>query len=175
MSCLLIAGAIASGKTTTARLLADQTGARLIQIRDALSQVLALPNADRRQLQEGGRELDRRTAGRWLVEYLSEVGDVGDDLVVDSVRTERQTVPVLRELAETKLIYLEASASTRRARFERAAATDELKRSRVFDQAMRYVTETEVTKLRSMADVTIETDDLRPQLIVQEIRSALNV
>lgn len=97
MICVLIAGQMGVGKTTVANLLASEINAVRVSVRQALAEVLGLGEAggDRRTLQEQGSRLDRRTRGRWLADFLTERMEREEDIVVDSVRTKRQCLPVL--------------------------------------------------------------------------------
>lgn len=173
MACVLLAGAIASGKSTVAVSLANRMQGEVIRVRDALSAVLGVGIADRRTLQERGAELDRHTNGRWLMDYLEERLGGGTFLVVDSMRTKRQTLPVLEGIPDTILVYLEANGATRRQRFLSAAATDPLKRSMSLAEAMRHPTEREVSDLREMAHLVIETDAIDAEGVVDEIQGVL--
>lgn len=144
-----------------------------MRVREALSKVLAISVNDRNRLQQEGAALDRRTNGRWLAEFLLETQDVQQELVVDSVRTERQTIPILERVPGAFLAYLEASSETRRRRFDESAAADPVKRSMAFAEAMSHPTEQEVTRLRGHANIIIETDDLTADAVVAEIQLAL--
>lgn len=172
MKTVLIAGEIASGKSTVASMCADQTGGELVQVRHALARVLGVTNPNRRLLQEEGAALDRRTGGRWLLEYLQERLEVSSILVVDSMRTRRQTLPVLERLPDATLVYLDARPSTRRERFARSAFHDPVKRSMPFAMAMQHPTEVEVRTLRALAHLIITTDDLDAAGVVTEIVAA---
>jgi adenylosuccinate synthase len=165
MSVLLISGAIATGKTAVAEAVAARLHGEVLKVRLALGEVLGMDPTDRRTLQRRGADLDRRTSGRWLRDYILERHRPGLVTVVDSVRTELQTIPILDSLADSRLVYLEAHESTRRSRYGRAASTDSLKRSIDFDAAMHHPTEALVTRLRPMAHQVIATDDLDVETI----------
>jgi shikimate kinase len=175
VSCILIGGGIAVGKSTVAGLLASRRNAVLIQVRTALEEILGLRDADRKTLQERGAELDRRTAGRWLAEYLVEQSERTREVVVDAVRTERQTMAVLDRVPQSRLIYLEADLMTRRRRFNEAALSDAVKASLPFDAALEHPTEREASRLRSIADVVIESSGQTPSETVAAIESQLAV
>lgn len=172
-TCVLIAGALAAGKSTVAHLLTARSGGCLVPVRHALERALGLVNADRRTLQEEGAALDRRTNGRWLVEHLLERSEDEPFLIVDSVRTLRQTIPILTRVPNASLVYLETDLTTRRQRFSIAARDDPVKRSMSFADAMRHPTEGEVTKLRPVANLAIDTNDLSPGEVVSEIENLL--
>lgn len=169
---MLLAGAIGAGKTTVAQLSIARWNWSLIAVRQALSDVLAVNPTDRATLQERGAELDRRTNGRWLVEYIEFRIEESRGLVVDSLRTQRQTVPILERISGSLLVYLDARPETRRARFESSRLADPVKRSLDFSEATRHPTELEVASLRPMADLVIETDGLTADEVVAEIESA---
>ena len=167
---LLVAGPIATGKTAVANELAIVWPARLIKVRQALADVLGIDARDRLTLQREGADLDRRTRGAWLRDYLLEHGAVGaEPLVVDSLRTRLQTLPVLNDLVDARLVFLSAHKSTRRYRYQLGAIQDPVKSSVDFDTAMHHPTEFEVEHLRPIADLGIDTDDLRPDEIASVI------
>jgi cytidylate kinase len=174
MTVVLIAGEIASGKSTVARGIVGQVGGELVQVRLAMARVLGLSNPSRQRLQEEGASLDRRTSGRWLLDYLEEQFGSADVLVVDSMRTRKQTLPVLERLTDTSLVYLDALPGTRRQRFALSAMSDPVKQSMSFSAAMEHPTEVEVRRLRPMADLVITTDDLDAAGVIAEILSAVS-
>lgn len=173
--CTLLSGAIGVGKTTVARLLAAETGAEFIPVRDALAARLGLEEPDRRTLQVEGAELDRRTAGRWLQEYVLEKLEEYPAVVIDALRTERQTLPILDRVPSSALVYLEAHHDTRRRRYAIAAMSDQLKSETPFAVAIQHPTEIDVVRLRSSAALVIETDDLSAGQVVAEIVTVLGV
>lgn len=170
--CLLLSGATGSGKSTVARALGRELGHAVIPVRQALSDILGVDPTDRGNLQRLGIELDRRTNGRWLLEYIARRLE-STDVVVDSLRTRRQTLPILEQEGGAFLIYLDARVDTRRHRFEASAMDDPVKRSLSFTEAMKHPTETEVFALRPMSHLTIETDGLTAEEVVREIVAAL--
>lgn len=170
---LLLSGQIATGKTAVATALASASGADVLRVREALAHVLGVVPDDRATLQVRGADLDRRTAGRWLRDYLQE--HAGGKSVIDALRTRLQTEPILEAMPNSRLIFLEASETTRRHRYAQAAALDPVKASTDFDLAMRHPTESEASTLRAMAHVVIDTDDLSVDEIVREVRRALDL
>lgn len=173
LRCVLLSGAIGSGKTTVGIQLADALSAQIVQVRQALVDVLGLVNPDRRTLQEKGAELDRRTRGRWLLETLTERLEVADRLVVDAVRTERQALPILNSAIAATLVYLDATWNVRRDRYETSALADPVKAAVPFEAAMRHPTEVGVVRLRLSADIVLHTDDMTPAEVVQTITEEL--
>jgi hypothetical protein len=128
---------------------------------------------DRYELQRRGAELDARTAGRWLLDYLLEKSGTGGKWALDAARTRRQTEPILSTIVGSRLVYLEATEATRRSRYALGQADDPVKRSTVFDHAMRHATESDAAALKSMASLVIETDDLSVAQITDEIVRAI--
>jgi predicted kinase len=160
VAVILVGGEIAAGKTTLAHHLGTTTGTRVIRVRDAMQEILGGTGWDRRRLQAEGLGLDRRTNGRWLLDYLTELAELEQRIVVDAARTRRQVEPILESLDSSSLVYLTASESVRRARFTQAQAVDPVKYSMPFDEAMAHVTEREVRDLVAMAHLVVDTDDL---------------
>lgn len=177
MTLVLLSGAIATGKTAVAEELSRVLGADHVRVRQALVTVLGISLNDRVALQREGTDLDRRTRGRWLRDYLAEHYR-DHNAVVDSLRTMLQTLPVLESEAYSHLVYLEAHETTRRARYALAAAADPVKASLDFDTAMRHPTEQAVVTLRQAAHLVVETDELSAagvaRIIVDELRLHAN-
>lgn len=165
---VLIGGQIACGKTSTAGGLGRRGAAGLVQVRVALQRILGGADWDRRKLQAEGADLDRRTNGRWLLEYVQSVSDSGGRWVVDAARTRRQVEPILNTETSSRLIYLSASEASRRYRFGLAQAEDPVKRSMSFDGAMAHSTESEALTLAAMASFVIDTDELTVEDVVDE-------
>ena len=175
MTVILVSGEIATGKTAVAAALATRIDAHLVKVRQALGEVLGIEPRDRHTLQQQGADLDRRTNGRWLRDYLQEKFSPQEELVVDALRTRRQTQPVLEALVDSRLVFLEAHEETRRARYAEAAASDPVKASVDFETAMHHPTEIEVRNLRPMAHVVVATDDLDVAQVVDEVLNGLGI
>ena len=160
MTILLLSGAIATGKTAVATELGSRLGWRLLRVREALVAVTGADATDRQDLQRRGAEIDQRTRGRWLSDFLDEVKEGTPSLILDSLRTPLQTLPVLERHGEARLIYLSAHEDTRRLRYRLAAETDPVKASISFDIAANHPTERMASSLAPMAHLAIETDGL---------------
>lgn len=172
--CVLLSGAIGVGKSAIARRLESRHSFQVVSVRNALAEILSIDPNDRTRLQERGADLDRRTSGRWLYEYLAYRLE-STRVVVDSMRTRRQTVPVLELVEGSFLVYLDARVGTRQERFQLSAREDLAKRSLSFAEAMRHPTETEVVALRAMSQLVIETDGLTVDEVVAEITAAIGL
>lgn len=169
---VLLSGGIAVGKTAVAEALAPLLEARLVRVREALTEVLGLRLDSRAELQRHGADLDARTAGRWLRDYLMEASEQ-EALVVDALRTRRQTLPVLDGLLDSRLVHLRAHETVRRTRYEQAARSDPVKAGASFDAAVAHPTEREADQLQALAHLTIETDEMTAEGIAGVIRSEL--
>lgn len=172
---VLLAGGIAAGKTTVAQALVGRFDARLVRVREALSEVTGQRLDDRSALQRHGADLDRRTAGRWLAEYLADASEDSPRLVVDSCRTRRQAEAALDRLPDSRLVYLQAHETTRRARYALSAAADPVKAGSTFDASVDHDTERLVGQLRPLSHLVIDTDGLTPREVVDEIAAALGL
>ena len=168
---VLMAGPIAAGKSTVARLVMQSLGGTTVVVREALHHALGAVELDRHELQRLGADLDQRTRGRWLVDYLEQI-EVGP-LVVDSLRTVRQTVPILDHFVDARLVYVNAHEETRRRRYRSAGEVDKIKRAAPFDDAMNHPTELQVSQLIPLAHVYLETDDLTAEETMREVLKGL--
>ena len=163
---VLVAGPIAAGKTTFAIDLAAAIEGRYVSVRQALHDILGGVAMTRAELQRHGAELDRRTGGRWLFDHVTEQAESIPNLVIDSLRTQRQTLPLLDDARDCVLVYLDAHNNTRRRRYASAAAIDVVKAAIPFDEAMNHPTEQQVRNLKPLAHIVIETDDLSVAALV---------
>jgi len=172
--CVLLAGEIAVGKSSVGTALGERIGGSTVRVREALAEVVGVKSPDRATLQKRGAELDQRTKGRWLIEYIERRLSASTPLVVDSLRTRRQTVPILEQVNGSRLVYLHADWRIRHERFNASRESDTVKHSMGFDEAMRHPTEVEVRRLRPLAHVVIETDGLTVDQVVAEVIVALH-
>ena len=166
---VLLAGQIGSGKTTVAVDLSEAGGARLVRVRVALQESLGGDDVDRAELQRRGAELDRRSGGRWLLEYLQRGLEADQRVVLDAARTRIQTEPLLEQIRATVLVYLDATTETRKRRYALGQRTDPVKRSISFAEAMRHPTEVEAITLRAMAHHVVDTNELTVADVVEHI------
>lgn len=169
---VIIGGEIAAGKTSLATGLRTADCA-LVRVRDALQSILGGTGWDRRRLQVEGASLDRRTGGRWLLDYLLELTAEGGRWTVDAGRTRRQVEPILEHMTGSRLVYLRAHESIRRERYARGQAGDAVKRSVSFDDAMAHPTEHEATTLAAMAHLVVDTDELDEAAVLRVVRDSM--
>ena len=162
---------MAVGKSAAALRAAEQTGAVVISVREILTNVLSLDPSDRIAMQQRGAELDNRTNGGWLVSALQEMIEGHQDAMVDSIRTRAQAAAMAR-LPDSRLIFLEASEATRRARYRSAASSDPMKARASFRAANRHPVERSIDELRVGADLVISTDHLSIEAVAAKIAHA---
>lgn len=168
MILILLSGAIGSGKSTIARLLAQHLDAQLIEVRTALAKTTETSASDRGSLQIRGAELEARTQGRWLADYIASHTE-REIIVVDAVRTVRQVAAIQSRFEEVFIAFLDASIRTRRARFEAGRRVDPVKLSSSFDEAMSHPTEVGVAAVKPIADLVLDTETLDAQATVERI------
>lgn len=172
---MLVSGGIAVGKTTVGRLLAVEYDGTVVRVRDALATVLGIAADDRQTLQIEGAALDKRTRGTWLVDFLDERIEPGSLVIVDALRTRRQTQPILDRVADSHLVHLLAHESTRRRRYAEAALKDQLKAGVPYDQAVSHETERSANEVQDLAELALPTDDLSPAATVKIIAQHLGL
>jgi len=175
MTVILVSGAIATGKTAAATALTTRLGADMIKVREVFRQMLGVDGRDRQVLQQRGADLDKRTNGLWLRDYIVEHRQPSRDLVVDALRTRRQTLPILEAIVDSRLVFFEAHEVRRRERYAAAAATDPLKASIDFDTAMHHPTEAQVLNLRPLAQAIVATDELTIDEVTDEVLRQLHL
>lgn len=170
---VLISGAIATGKTATATELAEITQGLHIRVREALAEILGIDMRDRKALQQGGAELDHRTSGLWLRDYLAKLSIPGRTIVVDSLRTIPQTESILSFFDSCRLVHLCAHESTRRRRY--GSADDLVKKTLSFDDAVSHPTEQRADDLIALASVVVETDEIGSREVARLIANQLGL
>ncbi len=164
-----LAGGIASGKSSAAHLLSSRPEVQIVRVREALVSVTGVDLSDRLMMQDRAAHIDVATSGRWLGDYIADKFDLRQSLVIDSVRTRLQAEALEEEFEDSVLVFLEASARTRRLRFKSGQATDMMKAATTFDVAMRHRTETEALELIDMADVVVRSDLLSAQDVADRV------
>jgi len=171
---VLLSGEIAVGKTTIAADLATELGGIHLRVRQALAQIVGVPLDDREALQREGAELDARTRGRWLRNFVEETIAPCEAAVIDSLRTRRQTIPLLG-LPDSHLIHLTADLETRRRRYREAAGTDALKARVPFERATAHETERLADALRDLAELVVPTEGLSVREVCDVILDHLGI
>src|SRR5260370_28021392 len=112
---VVLAGFVASGKSTLASLLENRFGFQVVKTWQLLKAVKPDVPLDRKSLQAFGEQLDEKTGGQWVVEQLDKVvRSVPDGLfIVDAVRVQGQIDFIRRGFGPTvKHIHLQAPTET---------------------------------------------------------------
>jgi len=163
---IAISGPIAVGKSAfIAEILKRCKGVR-ISTRELILTLRSVPS-ERGPLQEAGDALDCETNGKWVADALAmRTKTIDDDAIaiVDSVRITKQ-VEQLRVAYgdQLKHIHLTASHDVLSKRFMSRKQSGGLAvvEFETYDEARSNATEADVGKLAGIADVVIDTDDLR--------------
>jgi adenylosuccinate synthase len=155
---VVLSGRVASGKST----LGDDLVARFGAVRFKTNDLIRATSADelgRRELQEAGDRLDRRTHGRWVADGLvRELDRIPDEalIVVDAARRLAQ-VEALRAAfgGQVTHVHLTAPIEVLAARYRssRAGRPGELAS---YDEVAQNATERLVDRLATQADVVID-------------------
>ena len=171
VATVLIGGPIAVGKSTLAAGIAESTSAAVVGARRVLEETCGLDSATRIELQERGAIIDAETQGKWLADYITSTVDPRVAVVIDSVRTVAQAEHIRRDRAGVIVVYLDAPAHVRAARYR--AAGDPVKVKLEFSKAMKHPTEIEVRSVASIADVKVDTTNLDPEGVLIRVMQAL--
>ena len=169
MTLLLLAGEMGSGKTTTAREVCQILPARLLSVREHLSQLFEVDSSNRAEMQERGALLEITTEGRWVADLLRDERWRVGPVVVDALRTIQQGRAVLAAFPSAQIVYLEAGASVRQARYEAAADRDGMKRKTDFKSASHHPTEERAAEVRELATVVIQNESLELHEVVSRV------
>jgi adenylosuccinate synthase len=157
---VIVAGPISSGKTTLATSISKKFGMRVIKTKELIKNSLGdVQRAGRISLQDQGEKLDRETKGEWVVDELAKIA-LSDEkdaaYIIDSARIPEQVIAIKRAFPRVTLVYLTASDSELRRRYnERAAREGD---TVPYDTAKQNTTEKLVGRLAEIADIVIDTE-----------------
>src|SRR5437868_6860204 len=93
---ILLSGPVGAGKSTLARALVDDYGAKIVKTRELILELEPGTPEERVALQDAGQRLDQRTKGKWVADALRRMQsdwftDAAPELVlIDSVRVQAQ-------------------------------------------------------------------------------------
>lgn len=167
---LVLSGLLCSGKTTLARLLADDLGAEIVSARQELLRQGAAQ--DRRALQRLGAALERDTRGGWLASAIPVTSDQPAPVIVDSAKTPEQ-IRALRVLrASPVVLFLTASFEERKRRYQ--ARCDAIEQGSSFETVLSSEPEG-FTDLVRLADLRVQTDNLTPGGVASEVLRRLDL
>lgn len=160
---VLLSGPIASGKSTLAKNLTIDYRFQVVRSTDLLSARLAVPSeTDRKSLQAAGDALDEQTEGGWLCEELLEhlrENAIKGGVVVDAVRNQPQLDALRRHFGSALThVHLTAPVYLLRERYEQRAESRVSDTGTSYEEARDNLTETQVERLRSTADIVIDTE-----------------
>jgi len=165
---ILLSGEKASGKSTICEGLKNEHGFTILNTRTALERAaekkLKGKAADTGFLQKLGRQLDKDTKGRWVIDEMQTEIQKHDRILIDSVRISEQ-IDAFRNAYGIAVvhIHLHAPEEWRLQHFiERAKASDFKQKAQAKKKFQEYSedpTEKKVFQLREKADLVIYTAD----------------
>jgi adenylosuccinate synthase len=174
---IALSGAISSGKTTLADLLAARFHAFVFKTKDCLLESLSKPEMTRRTLQEHGELLDRRTKGQWVVHGLARrLGEEPEGIVVvDAVRIREQVVALRRAYGDRVIhVHLKAPGGVLQRRYAKRKSVGFLE-MRSYEEASRNKTEQRVRDLERIADVAVDTHRCTKQDVLVRVAGHLGL
>jgi cytidylate kinase len=169
---LILAGPIASGKTTLAESLADVLQTSVLDVRATLISMLNIAQPGRADLQNLGSHLERTTAGTWVARAAS---TISSPLIIDSIRTHAQLLGV-RELLDPAaiLIYLHAGVAIRSRRFKARSDTEQSALDASLDLVDAEQSEIDASeRLGAEASIKVATDELSANEVQSLVLTAI--
>jgi adenylosuccinate synthase len=160
---VLISGAVASGKSTLSKGLAERFGASVLKTKSLILEQFHDAKSERRELQKLGDELDRKTKFNWVRDAVSHDirarGFEASFVVVDAIRKTEQ-VDAIRHAYGPRVFHIHLSASseelTKRYIGRKGSVDRELSSYSSVRSGSR--TEQQISRLESIADAVIATD-----------------
>lgn len=167
---ILLSGEISSGKSTFSKGFEELFGFRILSSRQALERLATIKhegNIPKRRdfYQIFGKALDKESSGGWLLDYFQSVINDTDVLLIDCVRIKDQIDSFRKAYGQAVYhIHLIAPEEKRREWFiERKRKDDNFKGKKEaiekFNQYASDTTEKNVSKLKEVADLVINTAD----------------
>jgi len=170
---VVIVGPTYSGKSTVAAVLA-RAGYFVVSARRTLASTLASERMTRKALIKAGADLEHRTQGAWLADAVA-TSRTRRSVVVDSART-RSQLTSLQRLARTAryrcvTIYVTAAEPVRRRRFDLARTVGSDFEMKEWRRLASQELEARTKRLRSAADIVIDTTRLSRRDLGSLVRS----
>ena len=156
---IVISGSISSGKSTLAKDLEKKFDACMVKTSEIIRKVGSIPADDRLALQAMGDKLDEKTAGRWVLDELSQVERAVAEakiFVVDSVRTVDQINHIREAYGPVTHLHLTAPPDVLRQRYNKRYHGKNGVPS--YDKVKENPTEQKIESLSRVADVVIDTN-----------------
>lgn len=160
---ILISGAVAAGKSTLSKGLSDRFGVRVLKTKEIIQGKFPQAASERRELQNLGDELDRKTHGLWVrdevLRFINERGLEKSIVVVDAVRKPEQ-VDGIRRAFGPRVFHIHLTAAepelTKRYSHRKGSVEHELNSYDAVRKGSK--TEKRINLLEGIADVVIATD-----------------
>ncbi len=171
---ILLSGPVASGKSSLAEALRSRHRCLLLKTHELIREHTKA-DAERRSLQLGGDQLDKKTNGRWVAEAIAnQMQQLASDaiVVVDAVRKQNQ-IDAIRLAFGNRVthVHLDAPDSTLTERYRtRPGKFAELA---AYADVRKNQTEQSVRKLASDADIVIDTDRCSRDDVLVRVASQL--
>jgi len=155
-------GALASGKTTSARQLRDAVGLQYRRYSDVIEALTrtSRTRVTRENLQRTGRYVHRRYGQRWLGRKLLAGVDIERGLVLDGLRFHDDHAFLVEAFGSAFVhVHIRAPRRLRQDRYQKRGGT-----AREFAKASEHSVEREVESLEALAHVLIDNDGTTQQL-----------
>jgi adenylosuccinate synthase len=158
---VLLSGHICSGKTTLCDRLVDAFDFRVLKTKDVIKQLAHSFRLGRGNLQKFGDNLDKKTAGGWVLDAIARmIAEQEEDfsVIVDAVRIPQQ-IERIREAFGGNVIHIHLTAPLdvlEKRYLERKRPED--KEFASYAEVLKNKTEKKVDGLIKIADVVIDTN-----------------
>jgi adenylosuccinate synthase len=182
---LVLSGEICAGKTTLANQLVEKFNFKTCKTRDGVqyfaSKKFKGVTPDRVTLQKFGEQLDKKTEGKWVLDYFqhlfSSEFNEHSFFLIDSVRIFNQ-IKKLRSAYSYVVyhIHLRAQSESLEERFYKRNEFSDIANSKERYKLLKQdTTEAKVNELENEADLIIDTDRCNAQDVLVRVASFLNL
>ena len=178
---IVLSGPVSSGKTTLSDSLEERFAAKVFKTRLFLLDLYTGLKSERTALQEYGEKLDKKHKGKWVCDGLlnfirTQLKDNEDHtIIVDAVRIKNQ-IAAIRKAFGNRVVHIHLDAPydelTRRYKHRHSDRVTELAS---YDKVQENKTENNVTNLKKIADIFIDTKRCNKADVMVKVASQLGL
>lgn len=171
---ILLSGPICAGKTSLAEELEHLFAAKIIKTTELVRARMRRANTTRLALQKSGDRLDKDTKSAWLIEDTAEIIAQNNKslIIIESVRSESQ-IKLFRYVYRKLVLHVHLTAPQEELEERYRQKFSDQPSCEAFSETQKNRTEKNIDKLKSDADILIDTARNRKIDVFTRVASAL--